>query len=89
MARTITVDTGLELRAFIQGQIEAGRYKNHRDLVCEGLRLLQEKHSTSSTETLRQLIAEGESSGDAADWAVYDFLERMQQACMEANHGSE
>lgn len=30
-------------------------------------------------ETLRQLIAEGENSPRAPDWAVYDFLDRMAE----------
>ena len=78
MARTITVDTGDELRRFIESLVEAGSYKTNSEVVRDGLRLLQEKQASSKLEKLRQLIDEGENSGDAVDWDVNEFFQRME-----------
>ena len=78
MARTMTVDTGEELRDFVQSLVESGNYKTNSEVVRDGLRLLQEKQAASKLETLRRLIDEGENSGDPVDWDVEDFLARMK-----------
>lgn len=79
MARTMTVDTGEELRGFIESLVEAGGYKTNSEVVRDGLRLLQEKQASSKLETLRQLIDEGENSGTAVDWDVSEFLKLMKK----------
>lgn len=78
MARTMTVDTGEELRSFVEGLVETGNYKTNSEVVRDGLRLLQEKQAESKLETLRKLIDEGENSGEPVDWDVNDFLNRMK-----------
>ncbi|NQZ08473.1 MAG: type II toxin-antitoxin system ParD family antitoxin [Algicola sp.] len=78
MARTMTVDTGEELRGFVESLVEAGNYKTNSEVVRDGLRLLQEKQAASKLETLRKLIDEGENSGEPVDWDVNDFLNRMK-----------
>lgn len=78
MARTMTVDTGEELRNFVESLVESGNYKTNSEVVRDGLRLLQEKQAESKLETLRKLIDEGENSGDPIDWDVNDFLSRMK-----------
>lgn len=78
MARTMTVDTGEELRGFIESLVESGSYKTNSEVVRDGLRLLQEKQAKSKLETLRKLIDEGENSGDPVDWNVNEFLSRMK-----------
>ena len=40
--------------------------------------LLQEKQAASKLEILRQLIDEGESSGEPVDWDINEFLTRME-----------
>ena len=45
MSRTITVDTGDELRRFIDSLVETGSYKTKREVVRDGLRLLKEAAS--------------------------------------------
>ena len=77
MARTMTVDTGEELRGFVESLVESGNYKTNSEVVRDGLRLLQEKQAESKLKTLRKLIDEGENSGDPVDWDVNDFLNRM------------
>ena len=78
MARTMTVDTGEDLRDFVESLVESGNYKTNSEVIRDGLRLLQEKQAASKLETLRQLIDEGENSGDPVDWDVEDFLARMK-----------
>ena len=83
-ARTMTVDTGEELRNFVEGLVESGNYKTNSEVVREGLRLLQEKQANSKLETLRQLIAEGENSGEAVEWDMNSFLTKAK---MKAHNG--
>jgi antitoxin ParD1/3/4 len=78
MARTMTIDTGEELRAFVESLVKSGRYKTNSEVVREGLRLLQEKQAASKLESLRRLIDEGEHSGEPVDWDVNEFLNRMK-----------
>ncbi len=78
MARTMTVDTGEDLRDFVESLVESGNYKTNSEVIRDGLRLLQEKQAASKLETLRKLIDEGENSGDPVDWDVEDFLARMK-----------
>ncbi len=78
MARTMTVDTGEELRDFVESLVDSGSYKTNSEVVRDGLRLLQEKQAESKLETLRKLIDEGENSGEAVNWDVEKFLNRMK-----------
>lgn len=77
MARTITIDTGDELRSFIDESVKSGNYKTTSEVVREGLRLLQEKQAESKLKILQDLIQEGEDSGHASEWSMQDFLSRM------------
>ncbi len=74
----MTVDTGEELRGFVEKLVESGSYKTNSEVVREGLRLLQEKQADSKLETLRRLIDEAENSGDSENWGVNDFLAKMK-----------
>lgn len=79
MARTMTIDTGNELRGFVESLVDSGQYKTNSEVIREGLRLLQEKQAASKLETLRRLIDEGENSGTPVDWNVNEFLAGMKQ----------
>jgi antitoxin ParD1/3/4 len=78
MARTMTVDTGEDLRGFVESLVESGNYKTNSEVVRDGLRLLQEKQATSKLETLRQLMNDGENSGEPVYWDVEKFLAKMK-----------
>jgi antitoxin ParD1/3/4 len=78
MARTMTIDTGNELRGFVESLVDSGQYKTNSEVIREGLRLLQEKQAASKLETLRRLIDEGENSGDPVNWDVNEFLAGMK-----------
>jgi len=81
MARTITVDTGEELKRFIDESVNSGNYKTTSEVVRDGLRLLQEREASSRLEILRKLLKEGEDSGIAKEWNLNKFL-----ADMDAQH---
>ncbi|TDB42681.1 type II toxin-antitoxin system ParD family antitoxin [Photorhabdus luminescens subsp. mexicana] len=78
VSRTMTVDTGEELRGFVESLVESGYYKTNSEVVREGLRLLQEKQAKSKLEALRQLIDEGDNSGEVVAWDLNTFLTRMK-----------
>ena len=75
----MTIDTGEELRAFIENLVMLGNYKTNSEVVREGLRLLQEKQAASKLETLRKLIDEGLNSGEPIHWNVDMFLKKMEK----------
>jgi antitoxin ParD1/3/4 len=75
----MTIDTGTELRGFVESMVDSGQYKTNSEVIREGLRLLQEKQAASKLETLRKLIDEGENSGDPVDWNVNEFLAGIKQ----------
>jgi len=78
MSRTITIDTGDDLRHFIDSLVETGGYKTKSEVVREGLRLLKEQQASSKLETLRNLIDEGDNSGEAREWDFDTFLQKMK-----------
>lgn len=79
MPRTMTIDTGENLRCFVESLVESDCYKSNSEVVREALRLLQEKRAASKLETLKKLIDDGENSGDPLEWDVDLFLTRMKK----------
>ena len=79
MPRTMTVDTGEELRSFVESLVSSGDYKTNSEVVRESLRLLKEKQAMSKIEMLRDLIDEGEQSGDPTPWNINEFLTRLKK----------
>lgn len=78
MARTMTVDLGDELREFIESLIKSGDYRTQSEVIRESLRLLREKQAESRLQVLRDLLAEGLSSGDPVDWEKDAFLKKVK-----------
>lgn len=74
MARTMTVDVGEELREFINSLVRAGDYRTQSEVMRDALRLLREKQAESRLQELRDLLAEGISSGEAKPWNKDSFL---------------
>ncbi|EQB4446154.1 MAG: type II toxin-antitoxin system ParD family antitoxin [Pluralibacter gergoviae] len=79
MARTVTVDLGDELREFIESLIEAGDYRTQSEVIRESLRLLREKQAESRLQTLRDLLAEGLSSGEPQAREKDAFLRNVKK----------
>lgn len=78
MARTMTVDIGDELREFIDSLVKAGDYRTQSEVMRDALRLLREKQAESRLQALRDLLAEGFSSGDAKPWNKDAFLMKVK-----------
>lgn len=78
MARTMTVDVGEELREFIDSLVKAGDYRTQSEVMRDALRLLREKQAESRLQELRDLLAEGLSSGDAKPWNIDAFLKNVR-----------
>lgn len=78
MARTMTVDLGDELREFIESLIESGDYRTQSEVIRESLRLLREKQAESRLQALRDMLAEGLSSGEAKPWEKDAFLRKVK-----------
>ena len=78
MARTMTVDVGDELRDFIDALVRAGDYRTQSEVMRDALRLLREKQAESRLQELRDLMAEGISSGDAKPWNKDAFLNNVR-----------
>ncbi|WP_151994053.1 type II toxin-antitoxin system ParD family antitoxin [Buttiauxella massiliensis] len=79
MARTVTVDLGDELREFIDSLVESGDYRTQSEVLRDALRLLREKQAASRLQQLRDLLAEGISSGAPQIWEQDTFLQRMKE----------
>ncbi|OZG70409.1 hypothetical protein BTA51_25925 [Hahella sp. CCB-MM4] len=56
----------------IRNLIESGLYRDESDVLSEALQLLKDKHAT-----LRNLIMEGENSGEPIDWSAEVFLQKV------------
>lgn len=78
MTRTMTVDLGDELREFIESLIESGDYRTQSEVIRESLRLLREKQAESRLQALRDLLAEGLSSGEPQPWEKDAFLQKVK-----------
>ncbi|WP_336185691.1 type II toxin-antitoxin system ParD family antitoxin [Klebsiella grimontii] len=72
MEGTITVDLGDEIREFI----ESGDYRTQSEVIRESLRLFREKQAESRLQALRDLLAEGLSSGEPVAWEKDAFLKK-------------
>ncbi|HBJ2237180.1 TPA: type II toxin-antitoxin system ParD family antitoxin [Salmonella enterica] len=88
MARTMTVDLGDELREFIESLIESGDYRTQSEVIRESLRLLREKQAESRLQTLRDLLAEGLSSGEPVEWEKDAFLRKVKAGTRAAGENS-
>ncbi|MFW5389198.1 type II toxin-antitoxin system ParD family antitoxin [Yersinia sp. 2544 StPb PI] len=79
MARTMTVDIGEELRDFIDSLVNSGDYRTQSEVLRDALRLLREKQAESHLQSLRDLLAEGVSSGTPETWNKDVFLQRIKK----------
>ena len=70
---------GEHFEDFIRQQLSAGNYKNAEEIICDGLRMLEEKEQLQ--KKLRGLIAEGVNSGNYIPAEeVFDRLTAKYQA---------
>ncbi|MET0086414.1 MAG: type II toxin-antitoxin system ParD family antitoxin [Sedimenticola sp.] len=76
MAKNTSVSLGEHFDQFIATQLSKGRYGSATEVVRAGLRLLENEEQ--KLETLRQLIAEGRSSG-TAEYSYETFMAELDK----------
>ena len=63
MAKNTSITLGAHFESFIASQIDSGRYGSASEVIRSALRLLENQEA--KLQSLRQLLLEGEQSGDA------------------------
>ncbi|MGV1792650.1 type II toxin-antitoxin system ParD family antitoxin [Rhizobium lusitanum] len=76
MARNTSVSLGDHFSAFIEAQIQTGRYGSASDVVRAGLRLLEEHEA--KVKSLQDALIAGEASGQPASFDNAAFVKRMR-----------
>ncbi len=74
MAKNTSITLGDHFDDFIASQIQSGRYGSASEVVRSALRLLENQET--KLNTLRQLLVEGEQSGDA-DYDLDSFISEL------------
>lgn len=74
--RSIRVDE--KLAAFVEKQVEDGRYGSASEVIEDALRMLQESDA-ASLEAIRAAIQEGEDSGEPQPFDFDEFLKEMHR----------
>ena len=73
-AQTKTVSLGEHWNEFVDALVDSKRYGSATEVIRESLRLLEEKEANSKLARLRELIQEGEDSGNAGPLDMKDTL---------------
>ena len=73
--RSIKVDE--KLAAFVEKQVENGRYGSASEVIEDALRLMQESDA-ASLEAIRAAIQEGEDSGEPQPFDFDEFIEQKR-----------
>ena len=80
MARTMTIDTGKELKEFVDSCVSSGMYRSNSEVIREGLRMLKEKQEQSQLmkiKKLKELIKEGEESGEPIEFNFNKYIKDL------------
>jgi antitoxin ParD1/3/4 len=76
MGRNTSISLGEHFDGFISEQIQSGRYGSASEVVRAGLRLLESEQQ--KLDALRQLLIEGELSGDAEDYDIDTIINALK-----------
>ncbi|HGS5022794.1 TPA: type II toxin-antitoxin system ParD family antitoxin [Vibrio cholerae] len=74
MAKNTSITLGEHFDGFITNQIQSGRYGSASEVIRSALRLLENQET--KLQSLRQLLIEGEQSGDA-DYDLDSFINEL------------
>lgn len=74
MAKNTSITLGEHFDGFITKQIQSGRYGSASEVIRSALRLLESQET--KLQTLRQLLVEGEQSGEA-DYDLDSFINEL------------
>ncbi|EKG84003.1 antitoxin protein parD-1 [Vibrio paracholerae HE-16] len=74
MAKNTSITLGEHFDGFITNQIQSGRYGSASEVIRSAFRLLENQET--KLQTLRQLLVEGEQSGDA-DYDLDSFINEL------------
>ncbi|WP_274243226.1 MULTISPECIES: type II toxin-antitoxin system ParD family antitoxin [unclassified Enterobacter] len=66
------------MREFIDFLFRADNYRTQNEVMRDTLRLLRERKAESRFQELRDLLAEGISSGEAKPWNKDAFLNNVR-----------
>ena len=72
MGKNTSVSLGDHFTAFVEAQVEQGRYSNASDVLRAGLRLLEEQEAKLAA--LRAALIEGEQSGPSTPFDFEAFI---------------
>ncbi len=75
--KNISISLGNYFTAFIDAQIQSGRYGSASEVIRAGLRLLEEQDIKCTV--LREALLAGELSGEPALFDNEEFLARMRE----------
>lgn len=78
MAKNTSVSLGAHFTAFVEAQVQQGRYGNASDVMRAGLRLLEEQEVKLAA--LRAALIEGEQSGASVPFDMEAFIARKRSA---------
>ena len=76
MAKNTSMLLGDHFTGFIDLQVRSGRYSSASDVVCAGLRLLEEHEA--KVKALRDALVAGEQSGTPRSFDFERFKERKR-----------
>ena len=74
MAKNTSITLGEHFDSFITSQVQSGRYGSASEVIRSALRLLENQET--KLQSLRQLLVEGEQSGDA-DYDLDSFISEL------------
>ena len=74
MAKNTSITLGDHFENFVTTQVQSGRYGSTSEVIRSALRLLENQEA--KLYTLRQLLIEGERSGDA-DYDLNSFINEL------------
>ena len=77
MSKSTSVNLSDHFCRFIDEQVETGRYGSASEVVRDGLRLLEERQIR--LDRLRNMLAEGEASGEAVPFDMDEWLDEQDR----------